>query len=74
MVLTGCVLTRKLNKVTEVDPDRFLYELSCKNSLSHTHGHTHTHTHTDSNEYSIVAFSKNATIISQKVWSESVGV
>ena len=25
--------------------------------------HTHTHTHTDSDEYSIVAFCKNATII-----------
>ena len=39
--------------------DRFLFELSCK----HTHTHTNTHTHTDSNEYPIVAFSKNATII-----------
>ena len=39
--------------------DRFLFELSCKN----THTHKHTHTHTDSNEYPIVAFSKNATII-----------
>ena len=29
----------------------------------HTQTRTHTHTHTDSNEYSIVAFSKNATII-----------
>ena len=29
----------------------------------HTHKHGHTHTHTDSNEYPIVAFSKNATII-----------
>ena len=28
-----------------------------------THTHTHTHTHTDSDEYSIVAFCKNATII-----------
>ena len=37
--------------------DRFLFELSCK------HTHTHTHTHKDSNEYPIVAFSKNATII-----------
>ena len=35
--------------------DRFLFELSCKN--------THTNTHRDSNEYPIVAFSKNATII-----------
>ena len=51
--------------------DRFLFELSCKNTHTHTHthGHTHTHTHTrththrDSNEYPIVAFSKNATII-----------
>ena len=45
--------------------DRFLFELSCKNTHTHTHKHTHTHTHThtDSNEYPIVAFSKNATII-----------
>ena len=40
--------------------DRFLFELSCKN----THTHTQTHTHRDSNEYPIVAFSKNATITS----------
>ena len=40
--------------------DRFLFELSCKNT--HTHTHKHTRTHTDSNEYPIVAFSKNATI------------
>ena len=40
--------------------DRFLFELSCKN----THTHTQTHTHRDSNKYPIVAFSKNATIIS----------
>ena len=38
--------------------DRFLFELSCKK----THTNTETHTHTDSNEYPIVAFSKNATI------------
>ena len=31
--------------------------------------HTHTHTHTDSNEYPIVAFSKNATI-TRKRFSE----
>ena len=43
--------------------DRLLFELSCKNTHTHKHGHTHTHTHTDSNEYPIVAFSKNATII-----------
>ena len=44
--------------------DRFLFELSCKNTHTHTdtHTHTHTHTHRDSNEYPIVAFSKNATI------------
>ena len=41
---------------------RFLFELSCKNTHTHKHGHTHTHTHRDSNEYPIVAFSKNATI------------
>ena len=40
--------------------DRFLFELSCKNTHTHKHGHTHTHTHThtDSNEYPIVAFPK----------------
>ena len=42
--------------------DRFLFELSCKNTHTHTQTRTHTHTHTDSNEYPIVAFSKNATI------------
>ena len=31
---------------------------------ANTHTHTNTHTHRDSNEYPIVAFSKNATIIS----------
>ena len=33
---------------------------------THTHQHTHIHTqtHTDPNEYSIVVFSKNATVIS----------
>ena len=40
--------------------DQFLFELSCKKT--HTHTNTETHTHTDSNEYPIVAFSKNATI------------
>ena len=38
--------------------DRFLFELSCKN--------THT-PHRDSNEYPIVAFSKNATIIKKNI-------
>ena len=37
--------------------DRFLVQ---------KHTHTHTHTHTDSNEYPIVAFSKNATIIRRR--------
>ena len=41
--------------------DRFLFELSRKNT--HTHKHGRTHTHRDTNEYPIVAFSKNATII-----------
>ena len=47
--------------------DRFLFELSCKDT--HTHTHTNTHTHRDSNEYPIVAFSKNATI-TRKRFSE----
>ena len=41
--------------------DQFLFELLCKNT--HTHCHTHTHTERDFNEYPIVAFSKNASII-----------
>ena len=36
--------------------DRFLFELSCKNT--HIHTNTDTHTHTDSNEYPIIAFPK----------------
>ena len=40
--------------------DRFLF-LSYR---AKTHTHRNTHTHRDSNEYPIVAFSKNATIIS----------
>ena len=44
--------------------DQFLFELSCK-----THTHTNTDTQRDSNEYSIVAFSKNATITSSNVIS-----
>ena len=37
----------------------------CTHTHTHTHGctHTHTHTHTHSDEYSIVVFSKNKTII-----------
>ena len=40
--------------------DQFLLSYRAK---THTHTHTNTHTHRDSNEYPIVAFSKNATII-----------
>ena len=49
--------------------DRFLFELSCKNTHGNTHTHTHTHTHMyidahkGSNEYSTVALCKNATIM-----------
>ena len=54
--------------------DRLLFELLCKTHThtdAHTHTHTHahahthtnTHTHRDSDEYSIVAFCKNTTII-----------
>ena len=39
--------------------DRLLLELSCKN----TETHTHMHTHRESDEYAIVAFCENATII-----------
>ena len=47
-----------------VFPDQFLFELSCKNTHTHKHGNTHnTYIHRDYNEYPIVAFSKNATII-----------
>ena len=48
--------------------DQCLFELSCKcNPLLHTN--THTDTNTDSEEYSIVAFCKNATIILISVWN-----
>ena len=40
---------------------RLLFELSRKNTETQKHGKTETHT--DSDEYSIVAFCKNATII-----------
>ena len=40
--------------------DRLLFELSCKN----TETQKHENTHTDSDEYSIVALCKNATITS----------
>ena len=39
--------------------NRFLFELSCKNTHTHKHGNTDR----DSKEYPIVAFSKNATIL-----------
>ena len=47
--------------------DQLLFELSCKNTETRkhrnteTHTNTHAHTHRDSDEYSIVAFCKNAT-------------
>ena len=44
--------------------DPFLLELSCKNM--YTHRNTHRHTHTDSDEYSTVAFCKNASIIKNR--------
>ena len=39
--------------------DRFLFELSCEKNA---HTNKETHTHTEFYEYSIVVFSKNATI------------
>ena len=39
--------------------DQLLFELLCKN----THTDTHIHTHTGFDEYSIVSFCKNATIM-----------
>ena len=41
--------------------DQFLFELSCKNP--HRNTHTHIDAHKDSDEYFIVSFCKNATII-----------
>ena len=46
--------------------DQFLLSYRAK---THTQTQTHTHTHNDSNEYSIVPFSKNATI-TRKRFSE----
>ena len=56
--------------------DRLLFELSCtntetrkhRNTETQKHGntHTHTHTHRDSDEYSIVAFCRNATITRER--------
>ena len=44
----------------------FLDRLLLSNQAKiHTHTHTDAHTHTDSDEYSIVAFCKNATITSK---------
>ena len=45
--------------------DQFLFELSCKNTETHTHTYTHTHTdaHKHSDEYPIDVLCKNATII-----------
>ena len=39
------------------------FELSCKHTETRKYRNTETHTHTDSDEYSIVAFCKNETII-----------
>ena len=59
--------------------DRLLFELSCKNTETRKHRNTetlkHGNTHTD--EYSIVAFCKNATITMHfgchaQVWSNNV--
>ena len=46
--------------------DRFLFELSCKNTETRKHGKTETHT--DSDEYSIVALCKNVTIKTISEW------
>ena len=48
--------------------DQFLFELLCKKKHR-----TNTDTHRDSDEYSIVEFSKNATIITQKVFQTYLG-
>ena len=44
--------------------DQFFFKLSCKNTLTQTrtHSNTNAHTHRDSDKYSIVVFSKKATI------------
>ena len=42
--------------------DQFLFIMQ-KNTHTHTHTHTRKQTQRDSDEYSIVAFSENATII-----------
>ena len=47
--------------------DQLLFELSCKNMETQKHGNTHT----DSDDYSIVAFCKNATIISLQMVQSS---
>ena len=45
----------------------FLHDTSKRNRSRNTHTHTHTHTHRerDSDKYSIDAFCKNATIITE---------
>ena len=45
--------------------DRFLLSYRAK-THKHTHTNTDAHTYRDSDEYSIVAFSKNATIITRE--------
>ena len=62
--------------------DRLLFELSYKTQKHETQKHRNTETHTDSDEYSVVAFCKNATRIKiassskdslTSVWSPSLG-
>ena len=44
-------------------PRSIVFKLSCKNTHKHKCTQTRMHTHRDSDKYSIVVFSKNATII-----------
>ena len=50
--------------------DRLLLSYRAKthtHTNTHMDAHTHTHTHTDSDEYSIVAFCKNANITNSQI-------
>ena len=55
---------------THIDTDTHTHTSTPTHTHKHTHSHAHTHTHRESNEYSIVAFSKKATIITRKRFSE----
>ena len=55
---------------THTDTHRHTHIHTDKHRHTQTCTHTHTHTHTGSNEYSIVAFSKNTTMITRKKVSE----